>query len=119
MTSLRREKVMNATHWKRSVVAGSALVLALSPLGLQQASAAAPSRTDTSASAGVHKAVENQRDYQRGFREGYRDGYGDARDDCERYGGRYGYGGHHRDDYTRGYADGYNAGFARAERRYC
>ncbi|MFE7231816.1 hypothetical protein ACWCRF_15855 [Streptomyces sp. NPDC002405] len=104
---------MNARLCKRSAVAGSALILALAPLGLQPVAAAAATPSQTHASA-----VESQRDYQRGFRDGFRDGYQDARDDCLMHKGYRGYSSGNR-DYTRGYSSGYSAGFARAEDRYC
>ncbi|MDO0925830.1 hypothetical protein QQY24_10520 [Streptomyces sp. TG1A-8] len=104
---------MNAKHWKRSAVVGSALVLALAPIALQPVeAAAAPSQTHVS-------AVESQRDYRQGYRTGFRDGYQDARDDCKQNGrGNQGYD-RTDSDYARGYGDGYSSGFARAEHRYC
>ncbi|MFF9061427.1 hypothetical protein ACIRPQ_27525 [Streptomyces sp. NPDC101213] len=103
---------MTTRHWKRSVIACSALVLGFAPVGIQQASAAAPAETH----AGAPAAVNSPRDYRQGYRDGFRDGYQDARDDCRRGGG---YRSFSSNDYTRGYADGYSAGFARAENRYC
>ncbi|MEV6618583.1 hypothetical protein AB0N31_32930 [Streptomyces sp. NPDC051051] len=103
---------MTARHWKRSVIACSVLILGFAPVGIQQASAAAPTETHASAPA----AVNSPRDYRQGFRDGFRDGYQDARDDCRPGGGLRSFS---TSDYTRGYADGYSAGFARAERRYC
>lgn len=104
---------MNARRWKRTAVAGSALIFAFAPLGLQPvaAAAAAPSQTHVS-------AVESPRDYRQGYRDGFRDGYRDARDDCRR---QYGFSDNSKGnrDYARGYGDGYSSGFARAENRYC
>ncbi|WP_329534409.1 hypothetical protein OG568_34715 [Streptomyces sp. NBC_01450] len=105
---------MNARHWKRSVILGSTLILALAPVGLPQASAATPNETHASAPA----SVSGQREYRQGFKDGFRDGYADARDDCRKHGGRYGWS-HSKGDYVRGYSDGFSAGFTRAEDRYC
>jgi hypothetical protein len=105
---------VNASHWKRSVVLSSTLILALAPVGLQQASAATPSETHASAPT----AVSNQSEYRRGYKDGFRDGYNDGRDNCHRDHGRYGYG-RSNGDYYRGYGDGFSAGFSRAEDRYC
>ncbi|MGW1498580.1 hypothetical protein ACWCQW_08385 [Streptomyces mirabilis] len=105
---------MNASHWKRSVVLSSTLILALAPVGLQQASAATPSETHASAPT----AVSNQSEYRRGYKDGFRDGYNDARHDCHRDRGGYGYG-RSNGDYYRGYSDGFGDGFSRAERQYC
>jgi hypothetical protein len=113
VTHVTKGKIMRATHCKRSVVLGSALILALAPVSLQQASAGTPSETHASAPT----AVNSPRDYQRGYRVGFRDGYRDARDDCSRdYGIR---SDSANRDWTRGYRDGYSDGYARAERRYC
>ena len=105
---------MNASHWKRSVVLSSTLILALAPVGLQQASAATPSETHASAPT----AVSSQSEYRRGYKDGFRDGYNDGRDNCHRDHGSYGYG-RSNGDYYRGYGDGFSAGFSRAEDRYC
>lgn len=108
---------MNASRWKRYVVLSAALTLGLSPLGVQQASAAPPSETH----AGVPAAISSPADYRQGFRVGFRDGFADARAECRFgynranfHGGDGGFG-----DYARGYAHGYSAGYARAERQYC
>ncbi|MEU2586643.1 hypothetical protein [Streptomyces avermitilis] len=104
---------MNASHWKRPVVLSSALILAFTPIGLQQASAAAPSGTHASAST----APSNRNDYRQGYRDGYRDGWNDARDNCHRNkGGRHSFS---SNDYERGYGDGFSSGYSKAERRYC
>jgi flagellar biosynthesis/type III secretory pathway protein FliH len=112
----RKGKVMNSRHRKRSVVAGSVLILALATTGLQPASAAtAPSATHDRVATAVQK-VDN--DYRRGFRDGFRDGWSDARKDCKQH-HRRGFAKQRGSSYARGYSDGYSAGFSRAEHRYC
>ncbi|MFJ4623388.1 hypothetical protein [Streptomyces sp. NPDC088812] len=107
---------MRAHSGKRATALGSLLLavgVVLTPVTLQQASAATPSTPH----AGVSTVVASPWDYRRGFRDGFRDGYADARDDCRREKAKkYAFS---NDDYTRGYADGYSSGYARAERRYC
>ncbi|MGW0207229.1 hypothetical protein ACWDZ8_15965 [Streptomyces sp. NPDC003233] len=107
---------MRASHCKRSAVLGTALIaatVALSPVGLQQASAATPSGAHVSATA----MVQRDNSYRQGYRAGFRDGWADARDDCQ--GGYNSNNSNYNGSYARGYAAGYSAGFARAEDRYC
>ncbi|MFL4904648.1 hypothetical protein ACJ6WF_16040 [Streptomyces sp. MMS24-I2-30] len=107
---------MIGSYSKRSIVSVSALLLALAPVGLQQASAVTPSQTHASAPA----APSDRSDYQDGFKSGYRTGYSDAKDDCKmEHGARHGHGFKKADDYSRGWGDGYSAGYAKAEDRYC
>lgn len=106
---------MHASKRKRAAILGSALItasVALTPVGLQQASAATSSETHASAAT----TVPDDGSYRKGFRDGYRDGYADARDDCNR---TYGYRQFNDRQYAKGYADGYSAGYDRAEARYC
>jgi flagellar biosynthesis/type III secretory pathway protein FliH len=102
---------MNASRWKRLVVFGSSLVLALAPVALQQASAAVQSEAHVSTAAAA-PGVDG--DWQRGYRDGFRDGYADARNSCSES-----YGAHGNTSYGRGYSAGYAAGFAQGEARYC
>ncbi|WP_449341156.1 hypothetical protein, partial [Streptomyces canarius] len=73
---------MRASHCKRSAVLGTTLIaatLALSPVGLQQASAATPSGTHASATT----TVQRDNSYRQGYKAGYRTGWADAKDDCQ------------------------------------
>lgn len=106
---------MNPRLCRRSAVAGSALILALAPIGPQPVTAAAATPGQTHS-----RAVESRRDYRQGYRDGFRDGYQDARNDCRRSRhGHHGYGSRADRDYARGYGDGYSSGFSRAADRYC
>ncbi|MGW0816535.1 hypothetical protein ACWD00_25310 [Streptomyces viridiviolaceus] len=124
MTDVAKGQDMNACRRKRYVVLSAALILGLSPIGVQQASAAPPSETHANVSA----AISSPSDYRQGYRVGFRDGFGDARNECHfgydgvslgRGGGFGDYAREYLRDYARGYADGYSFGYARAERQYC
>lgn len=110
---------MRASHCKRSAVLGTTLVaatLALSPVGLQQASAATPSGTHASATT----TVQRDNSYKQGFRAGFRAGWADAKDDCKQNRNNNNFNSNRNNEsYARGYADGYSAGYSRAEDRYC
>ncbi|MGW2030134.1 hypothetical protein [Streptomyces argyrophylli] len=108
---------MRASHCKRSAVLGTTLIaatLALSPVGIQQASAASPSGTH----AGATTTLQRDNSYRQGYKAGFRAGWSDAKDDCEKSGGTNNFA-RNNGSYTRGYADGYSDGYARAEDKYC
>ncbi|MFC4328781.1 hypothetical protein ACFPC0_13265 [Streptomyces andamanensis] len=137
---------MSATHRRRAVVLGSALIAAsvvLGPVSFQQAAAAAPSETHAGTSA---KVPQSDRDYQRGFKDGFKDGFKQGHRGCDHngrgdHGGRSFPGDHmkpaalqqdlHKDlkqdarkdikkdsgnDYNRGYKDGFKSGFKQGHR---
>ncbi|AEY89206.1 MULTISPECIES: hypothetical protein [Streptomyces] len=109
---------MRASHCKRSAVLGTTLIaatLALSPVGLQQASAATPSGTHTSATT----TVQRDNSYRQGFKAGYRAGWADAKDDCRMSRNNNNNFNRSNNSYANGYDDGYSAGYSRAEDRYC
>lgn len=110
---------MPASYCKRSAVLGTALIaatIALSPVGLQQASAATPSGTHVSATT----MVQRDNSFRQGYRAGFRAGWADARDDCQRSRGMQNFNNsNNNDSYANGFSAGYSSGFARAEDRYC
>ncbi|MET8561992.1 hypothetical protein ABZV75_15885 [Streptomyces flaveolus] len=109
---------MRASHCKRSAVLGTTLIaatLALSPVGLQQASAATPGGTH----AGATTTVQRDNDYRQGYKAGYRAGWADAKDDCQMNKKNNNNFNSNNDSYASGYDDGYSSGYARAEDRYC
>ncbi|CAM5474398.1 MULTISPECIES: hypothetical protein [Streptomyces] len=108
---------MRASHCKRSAVLGTTLIaatLALSPVGLQQASAATPSGTHASATT----TVQRDNSYRQGYKAGYRTGWADAKDDCQMNKNNNNFN-RSNNSYANGYDDGYSAGYSRAEDRYC
>ena len=106
------------TSRTRAAVLSSALIaatVALAPVGLQQASAATPSRTHVSTVANV---PESTQDYRRGFKDGFKTGLRQGQRDCDQSEDRAAPLLHKNasQDYRRGFKDGFKTGFRQGQR---
>jgi flagellar biosynthesis/type III secretory pathway protein FliH len=126
---------------RKRVILSSVFIAAsigLAPVGWTQASAATPSETHVSTSAGV-KVPRSDHDYRRGFKDGFRSGLHQGQHNC-RHDNRHhnGHNGRHDDangnghaggkqaaaihhkgaqqDYRRGFKDGFRSGLHQGQR---
>ncbi|MFC9910483.1 hypothetical protein [Streptomyces sp. NPDC059862] len=124
---------MPAANRRRVVALSSALIAAtvvLTPVSVQQASAATPSQTHVSTASAVPEQYRD-RDYRRGFRDGFRFGFRVGLRDCHRY-DRHDWRDRYDDnyrraaavpdryqdyrDYRRGFRDGFRVGYRQGMR---
>ncbi|MFJ5267535.1 hypothetical protein [Streptomyces sp. NPDC088358] len=110
---------MSTAHRRGAAILSSAFIaatIALVPVGMQQASAAAPSETHVSTAVNVSKS--NQ-DYTRGFKDGFKSGVRQGQRSCgddERSATVLQKDKNKDKDYQRGFKDGFKSGFRQGQR---